>query len=287
MGTSGAYSGSGDTAAKRLRREMRQWLDDVQPDDNRPETPDDDSDKSQGDPPTDTSPPESHLSPDTLMNVLPLLRPRTGGGQGGDGPGLGGGLGAGGGRGTGTATRSRGGAARTAAGFATTAGRAAAAAYAYQTGNAAALAQLGLHYEELRALGDPLEVTVRIVNAACGPLSDSTIEHEEQRYVAGEIAQWVIEQGGAGAAPTPEEMVRKTIALIIQEAALSETGELVRQAGRPANTGELTEREIEDVADALAARANLSVTGATEAEIVQAVEDGIETLRRMRQGSRR
>jgi hypothetical protein len=157
----------------------------------------------------------------------------------------------------------------------------------YQTGDATALARLGLDYTELRTLGDPLEVTVRIVNAACGPLSDSTIEHEEQRYVAGEIAQWVIEQGEAGATPTPEEIVRKTIALIIQEAALSEAGEILRQADRPENTGELTEREIEEVAEVLAGRAELSVNGATEEEITQAVEDGIETLRRMRGDGRR
>ncbi|MDA8071003.1 MAG: hypothetical protein M0Z82_05235 [Actinomycetota bacterium] len=286
MGTSGAYSGSGDTAGKRLRRELKQWLDDVPLNDDRTE-PRDDSDNPQDEPPADTSPPQGHLSPDTLLNVIPLLRPRTGGGQGGDGPGVGGGLGPGGARGPGTGTRNRGGAHRTAAGFATTAGRAAAAAYAYQTGDATALARLGLDYAELRALGDPLEVTVRIVNAACGPLSDSTIEHEEQRYVAGEIAQWVIEQGEAGATPTPEEIVRKTIALIIQEAALSEAGELARQADRPENTGELTEREIEEVAEALAGRAELSVNGPTEDEITQAVEDGIETLRRMRGHGRR
>ncbi len=285
MGTSGAYSGSGDTAGKRLRRELKQWLDDVPPNDNPPE-PTDDSDNPSDGSPTDTSPPQGHLSPDTLLNVIPLLRPRTRGGRGGDGPG-GGGLGPGGARGSGTGTRNRGGAHRAAAGFATTAGRAAAAAYAYQIGDATALARLGLDYTELRALGDPLEVTVRIVNAACGPLSDSTIEHEEQRYVAGEIAQWVIEQGEAGATPTPEEIVRKTIALIIQEAALSEAGEIARQADRPENTGELTEREIEEVAEVLAGRAELSVNGATEEEITQAVEDGIETLRRMRGDGRR
>lgn len=281
MGTSGAYSGSGDTAGKRLRRELNQWLDDIPPNDDRPEPPDD-SDN----PPADTSPTQGHLSLDTLLNVIPLLRPRTGAGRGGDGPG-GGGLGPGGTRGPGTGTRNRGGAQRTAAGFATTAGRAAAAAYAYQAGDATALARLGLDYAELRALGDPLEVTVRIVNAACGPLSESTIEHEEQRYVAGEIAQWVIEQGEAGAMPTPEEIVRKTIALIIQEAALSEAGAIARQADRPENTGELTEREIEEVAEVLAGRAELSVNGTTEEEITQAVEDGIETLRRMRGDGRR
>lgn len=287
MGTSGAYSGSGDVAGKRLRRELNEWLKNGPPNNDPPPPPppDDDPDRPPDPPPPDTPPP-SRLPPDTLLNVLPLIRPRSSGGRGGDGPSGGGGIG-GGGRGAGTGVRTGGGARRTAAGFAAAGGRAGAAAYAYQTGNAAALAELGLNYAELQGLGSPLEVTVRIVNAACGPLSDSTIEHEEERFVAGEIAEWVIEQGEAGATPTPEEIVRKTIALIIKEVALNETGELVRQVDRPPETGALSEREVGEVAEALAARAELSVGGATEAEMSRAVEDGLEKLRRIRGDGRR
>lgn len=282
MGTSGAYSGSGDPAGKRLRRELNDWLNSPPPNkDAPPPPPPDDREPPPDSPPPEAPPSAGRLSPETLLNVIPLIRPGGGGGGRSDGPGGGGGLGRRGGGGSPQAgTRTRGGAHRTAAGFAGVAGRAGAAAYAYQTGNVAALAALGLNYAELQARGSPLEVTVRIVETACGPLSDSTIGHEEERFVAGEIAEWVIEQGSTGATPSPEEIVRKAIALIIREVALSETGELARRNGRP-DAGALTEREIDEVAEALGARAELTVDGATESEISRAVEEGIETLRRI------
>ena len=80
--------------------------------------------------------------------------------------------------------------------------------------------------------------------------------------------------------PTPEEIVRQTIATIIAEAVLVETGELVNNHEQ----AELAESDIHDAAEALANRATLSINGATEDEISRAVESGIETLRTINRG---
>lgn len=279
MGTSGSYSGSGGKTGRVLRREMGEWLDQLPP--NPPNGPP--SDDPAGEPPSDQSPAPPSMPPTIFKNLLPFLRPRTGGGGGGDGPGGAGGLGGGGER-TSTGRRTGGGPQRTAAASAGSAGRAAAAAYAYQTGNAAGLESLGLNYEELRGLGDPLEITGRIVAAACGPVGESTIEDMEQRYVAAQVAEWVFEQG-PNAVPSPDEIARKTISLIIVEALESETGELLRDGKRPAWTTEVAESELRGAADALAERATLSVEGASAAEFAAAIEDGIETLREILGGA--
>jgi hypothetical protein len=117
------------------------------------------------------------------------------------------------------------------------------------------------------------------VGTACGPLR-STIEDTEERYVASGIAEWVVLQT---VTPTPDDIARKTIALIIEEVALDETGDDVRHNDL-AEAGQLTEQEIADIAEVIAERAELSVGGVTSAEFSRAIEDGIETLRRIRGG---
>jgi uncharacterized protein YciI len=149
----------------------------------------------------------------------------------------------------------------------------------YQTGNAAALEQLGLRYEELRTLDDPLEITSRIVAAACGP-NESTIEDIEQRYVAAQVVEWVF-AAGPTAMPTPEEIVRKTISLIILETLETETGEMLRNGQRPAWASEIAENEMREAAEAIAQRAPLSVDGVSDAEFAAAIENGIEALRQI------
>ena len=83
--------------------------------------------------------------------AIGLFRPRIASGNGGGGGGAGGGARGGGGR--------VGGAQRSAVRAARSAGRAAAGAYAYRTANRDVLSDLGLDYDELRALDDPLEVS--------------------------------------------------------------------------------------------------------------------------------
>jgi hypothetical protein len=155
------------------------------------------------------------------------------------------------------------------------AGRAGAAAYAYATGDREALRSVGLDYDELQSLGDPLAITCRIVEAACD-VPDSTIEEAEERYVAAEVAEWVLEQANAGAAPTPEEITRHAIAAIMTEVISTEMGEVVRNSERDAYEVEL---DLRQSAQILADKAQLSVSGASEAELASAIERGIEALR--------
>ncbi|MEV6712571.1 hypothetical protein AB0M48_11065 [Lentzea sp. NPDC051208] len=252
MGTSGAYSGSGGKDGKAVRNTVSDYLDGLS--------------EQGGDGQSGDRPP---LDPSALQRVINLIRPRSSGGGGGDGPG-----GGGGGGGTSGGGRSGGGPQRTAASSARTAGRAAAAAYAYSTGDAATLQRLGLDYDELRGLGDDIEVMRRIVDMACST-PDSSIEDHEQRFVAAEVAEWVMEQERDGYRPTPEEMVRQTIAVIIAETLLVETGDLVNGH----ELADVAEQDIRDAAEAIAAQADLSVSGVSEDEISRAVEDGLERLR--------
>jgi len=253
MGTSGAYSGSGGKDGKTVRDTIGDYLDGLSGVDGLGS-------------PNGERPP---LDPAALQRVIHLIRPRSSGGGGGDGPGGGGGSSR-----SGTGSRSSGGPQRSAAGSARSAGRAAAAAYAYRTGDAATLERLGLDYSELRGLGDEFEVLRRIVDMACAA-PDSTIEDHEQRRVAAEVAEWVMEQEKDGVPPTPEEIVRQTIAVIIAETLLVESGDLVNSHDQ----ADVAESDIRDAAEAMAAKATLSVDGATEDEISRAVEDGLETIR--------
>lgn len=252
MGTVGAYSGSGGQAGRDLREGVEDWLNDV------PISPP--NDEAGQDAP--------RLNPDTLLNVLPLMRPASTSGSHSDGPSGGGGGGSSGGG------RSGGGASRSVGGSARTAGRAAAAARAFRSADVDTLARFGLDYAALTALNDPIEVVRQIVEAACGARTDSTIEDHEQRLVAAEVAEWVIGEEGNNP-PAPEEIVRHTIAIIIADAALVETA---NEASHHAN-GDLLESEVREAAEALAASVPLSMDGTTEDEFAAAIESGIETLR--------
>jgi hypothetical protein len=254
MGTSGAYAGSGGKDGKAARDAISNHLAGL---------------AGPGAPPG-SDPGRPPLDPAALRGILNLLRPRQPGGGSSDGPGAGGGGGAAGG----TGSRSGGGPQRTAAASARTGGRSAAAAYAYRTGDAATLQRLGLDYQELRGLDDDMEVVRRITEMACSA-ADSTILDHEQRWIAASVAEWVITLEQDGPAPTAEEIVRQTIATIIAETALVETGDLVNHHAQ----ADLAESDIRDAAEALAAQATLSVNGASEQEISRAVEAGLETIR--------
>ncbi|NHI05764.1 tyrosyl-tRNA synthetase [Streptomyces sp. KO7888] len=249
MGTKGSYTGNGTPASKQLQHNVTQWLDVL---------------ASSG-----PGAPSPQLNTDQLMPALGLFRPS---GGHADGPG-GGGAGAEGGP-------SGGGAQRSIARSSRTAGRAAAAAYAYRTGNAQALQELGLDYAQLQAAADdPIDWTRRIVDAACGPLADGTIEDQERRFVASEVAQWVLEAGTDSTPPSPDEVVRETLALIIFEAVISETAATMNDGSRPAWATANGERQLRETARALADRTFLTITGPSTTEITQAVEEGITAMR--------
>ena len=258
MGTSGSYSGSGGRPGRDIRTEIGRWLDGL------PTTG----------PPEDQTPDRSPNRPAARVarRAIGLFGPGSDSGNGGGGGAAVGTRGGG---------RRAGGVQRSVARAARSAGRAAAAAYAYGTANRDVLSELGLDYDELRGLDDPLEVSRRIVEAACGPRSESTIDHEEQRWVAAKIAEWVLEEQESGALPQPAEIARKAIAFIIFEAIASEAGELMNGRNRPDRTIDWSDGELQDAAEVLSREAQLSVDGVTNAEFAKAIEDGIETLRRI------
>lgn len=245
MGTKGSYTGGGGKAGKDLRKGVSQWADNA-------------ASSGGGGPSRPT------LSPSALLPAVGLFRATA------DGTGSSGGSGGG-----------SGGAQRTVAASARSASRAAAAAWALRTGNAETLRELGLDYDKLRNSPDALHVVSEIVQAACGPLADGTIEDQEQRYVAVRIATWILEEQAEGAPPTPEEIVRESIALIIFETACSETAARLKDDDRPAWVGVAAEEEMLATARVLAGNAKLSAGGATERELAQAIEQGIESLRQI------
>lgn len=267
MGTKGSYTGGGGAAGKALRETIDDWLDSLPsaPQSQPPEANPDQPEQQQ---------PIPQLRPEQLLPVVGLFRPSSGGRA--DGPGGGGGGGVAGGR---TGSGGGGGAQRSAARSARTAGRAAAAAYALRTGNAGLLRDLGLDYDSLRANPDPIDVTRRIVEAACGPLADGTIEDDERRVVAAEVAQWVLEANADGAPPSPEEVARETIARILFEAMSTETAARLRNGDRPAWATPEAERQLRETAGVLALRASLSATGPTHEEFSRAIEQGLEAMR--------
>lgn len=244
MGTSGSYTGSGGKPARDLRNGVSNWLGGIPL--NLP-------------PSGQSGARNAHPIPGTvIINAIRLIV------SSGDPNSSGNGVG---------------GAQRTIDAVADSTGIAAAASYAYVNGDNEVLDELGLNYDELRALGEPIEVMVRIVEAACGSLSDSTISHEEQRSVVANLAQWVLGQQSTGHTCQPEEIVRKAIALIIFEIIMSESGALMQAGERPTWIGEMVEGEVLEAAEVKAGRAELSIQGVTAQEFSRAIEAGIDSMR--------
>lgn len=263
MGTKNSYTGGGGKAGKALRDTLTEWLDglDLAPTDD---------DVAQGVPDTGAKD-LPRLQPQQLLPAMNLFASR---GGSADGPG-------GGGAGSGAGSAPRGGAQRTVAGSSRTAGRAAAAAYALSTGNAQVLEELGLDYASLRDNPDITDVARQIVMAACGPLSDGTIEAEEQRVVAAEIAQYVMEADAGGEPPPLDDIVREAIALIVFEAVSNETASMLHGGERPAWATAEAERQMRETAHALALRVQLSAQGPTPEQFSAAIAEGMETMRQI------
>jgi hypothetical protein len=277
MGTSGSYTGGGGKPGKDLRDGIADWADTLPsspPAAGTPPAGANDGPLPDGSPSTMPAP---NLGPKALLPVIGLFGSRPRGHSDGPGGG-GGGVSRGDGSG-GSGSGRRGGAQRSAALSATTAGRAAGAAYAYRTGDAATLSELGLDYDELRANGDSITISQRIVQVACGASSDGTIEDDERREVAAKVTLWVLEENENGAPPNPDEIARYALAEILFEAMAVEGAALLRDGKRPAWVTREGERQMRETANVLAQQANLSPQGASVAELERAIEDGLETLR--------
>lgn len=271
MGTSGSFDGSGGKDARDLRDNIADWLEGagepgpagggVTGDAGGDEKP------SNGSTPR---PPDQRPPVDLGPALRVLLRPRARGG-GADGPG------GGGGRGGGAGSRTYGGAARSVGRLSKAAGRAGRLALAYSSGNREALREAGLIYDELRALGDPVAIGIKIVEAAFEAQSDSTVADAEERDIVAEVVEWILEQP-ADHPPTPEDVVRKSIETTIAEIALTEASAAVYAKAASAEKRRSLERQIREVAAEYAAQASLSPTGATEQEMSKAIESGIRDI---------
>lgn len=271
VGTSGSFGGSGGADAKDLRDNIAGWLDGGGGGFGGADGSDGDGDGAGAG--TPSSPqgapgaggPKIDLGPAVRL----LFRSRGGRSDGPGGSGGGGGGGGGGGRSSGGVTRSVGRISRTA-------GRAGSLALAYSAGNRAALERAGLNYDELRAL-DPVAVGIKIVEAAFEAKADSTLADAEERDIAAEVVSWILEHS-ADRAPTPDEVVRKTIETTITETALTEIAASLYDKGASRAERQSVEQQIRDVAAEYAAQATLSSTGASEQEMATAIETGIRDI---------
>ncbi|MDV6291471.1 hypothetical protein [Rhodococcus aetherivorans] len=270
MGTSGAFGGSGGKDAKDLRDNIADWLTDTPA-----PAPADDGEAT----------PDGNGVPDAPVpniDLRPTIRILTGRGGGGDGPGSGGGGAPAGGNGTGG--RSSGGARRSVGTTSRAAGRAGALARAYASGDRTTLERAGLDYDELLSLGDMVAVGTRIVEAAFESQADSTVADDESRETVAEIVEWVLE-APADQTPTPDDIVRRSIEIIITNVTLTEVGDRIR-AESSREKRRAAEQEIRDAAEVFSSQVTLSNTGASSQELSGAIEAGIKELGQIFGGGR-
>ncbi|MFJ3405394.1 hypothetical protein [Promicromonospora sp. NPDC090134] len=271
MGTSGSFGGSGGKDATDLRDNIAAWLDaeevTVGADGDEADNPDGD------DRPSDPTRPSRPARPPAidLGPALRMLLNTRGRGGGSDGPGGGGG-GTRGGRG-----RSSGGVTRSVGRVSRAAGRAGRLALAYSSGNREILREAGLNYDELRALGDPVAIGLKIIETAFDAQADSTLADAEERDIVASVVEWILEQP-AEHSPTPEDVVRKSIETTIAETALTEASSTIYAKEASFEKRRHLERQIRDVAAEYAAQATLNPSGATEQEMARAIENGIRDI---------
>lgn len=255
MGTKGSYSGS--TAGGDLRDGLDDWLANLPGADGQA-------------PPPSVSQPSllSLLKPppnSPAGRVLPtaaLFRSSRGGGGGG-----------------GRGRRSTDGLTRSTAASARSAGRGAAAAYAYRSGDAQTLRDLGLDYDALRANPNIFDVAHQIAQKVCEDLPAGTIETAEQMEVVGRLAEWLVESDTTGTDVSLGQIAEEAVALILAEAYLVETASSLNTKGMSGTERAAFEDGIRQAAEELAAHADLSPTGPSAEEFTRAIEDGLEYLR--------
>ena len=142
--------------------------------------------------------------------------------------------------------------------------------------DAAELRLLGLDYDALQELDDPIEVTRRIVDAVCGHQTNGTLEESEERYVAASVADWLLATSERGELPDVDDIARYAIAAIVNEVLSSELGAILHD--QPEMVAD-PEEELRDAAMVLAGQAEFSASGPTAEELTMAIEEGIEKLR--------
>lgn len=166
---------------------------------------------------------------------------------------------------------------RSAAASARVAGRGAAAAYAYRTGDAETLKEFGLDYASLRANPNVFDVVYQIVAAVCEELPDQ-IESDEQRHVVAEVSEWVVTVNDGGPEPTPAEIAKETLAVILTWAYLTTTAAELNIKDLTGLERVAFEDDVRAACEELAAFADLNPTKPTAEAFVAAVENGLEYL---------
>jgi len=167
---------------------------------------------------------------------------------------------------------------RSAASSSGLAGRGAAAAYAYRTGNVDTLREFGLDYEALRSNPNVIDVVYQITQKICGDLPPGTIDTEEQIHIVADIAEWIVTTDDDGNPPSPAEIAVETLAVVLNWAYLTTTAAELNTKDLAGGERTAFEADVRAACEELAAQADLSPTGATPSEFTAAIEHGLEFL---------
>lgn len=245
MGTSSSYKGSTGKVGRALRDGVDQWADG----------------QSDGQ--------KARIPEGVVAQALkiPVFSRRSSGGGGGGTSGGGGGTG-----------RKQSAPRRDARAYAATASRAANLARAFREGDREALAKAGLDFDSLSALPTRAEMVRAILDVVCQAQTSSDIPAEEQRDIAHHLLEWMLDTDVNPSTPDAAATAEHAIGVMIAEIFISESNEFT-------STGSVSREdfidEVYDTSHHLAARANLSETGASPDAIDTTIERGLRYLRRI------
>lgn len=164
------------------------------------------------------------------------------------------------------------------------AGRGAAAAYAYRTGNRDTLRELGLDYDALSANPNVLDVVYVIAQTICDELPQGTIDTDEQVHVVAEIAEWVVTTNPT-LLPTPAEIAQETLAVVMYWAYFTTTEATLNTAELSSQQRDAFEKDVRAACEELAAHADVNPSHPTADHFTSAIEAGIEFLQAVYGGS--
>jgi hypothetical protein len=250
VGTSSSYKGSSSRVSTALRDGVDSWS----------------QSQTNG---TKTPVPERVVAQALNIPVFPRSS-GSGSGVGGIGAGGGGGRQGGGGKKQ-SAPR------RDARAYASTASRAASIARAFREGDRETLEKAGLDFDRLSSLPTRAELVRAILDIVCGADMGSDIPAEEQRDIAAHLLDWMLDTDLNPTPPDAAATSEHAIGFIIAEMFLSEAGEFTSTDG--VSRQEFIDG-VHETSQILAARSNLSATGASQADIDRAIQKGLKWLRR-------
>jgi hypothetical protein len=163
--------------------------------------------------------------------------------------------------------------------YAGVAGRAAEIARALREGDREALERQGLDLDKLSAMPTRAEMVRAIVEVVCEAQPGSDIPSEEQRAIAGKLADWMLDPVMNQDMPDAAATAEHAIGLLAAEIFLSESGDEL--TARNGQTREDLIEQINEASQRLASKAGVA-NGATDADsITKAIEKGIRSLRRI------